>query len=207
MFERAEKHAYGAFPGDAATLLDIRPIIGGSCPKHDFTRDSVQSRLMQHLGASAATAFQAQEAARLILGFDAAIDSIFGLGWRKDLTRIKERYLIWETEQFAAAPELARDPGPVFSEAYRQGDAHLFEKIGATMRAGQQAYAAFISSPPIQTCGVKLSVGTEIYRNWTNPDLPLWLMQDKAVKQALRYATGVSSSMTAQFKNGLRGWV
>ena len=227
LFERAEESILVGDATEAAILLDFKLRVCIFCPRHDFTGDSIQARIIEHLGVGARRALRDEEAVRLRFGFERACDRSFGAGWKSDLDNLQGRYLIFQTGLLAGPPELLDHAGKTLISAYMKGDFGLFEDITKRLKncahaapgdiperssdqssvnmnensdlvdetlekfknaAHENRYESRIeSSERNSTCR---DLGSEICRHWTNPDMPFWLMQDGALKQAIRWVNG-----------------
>ena len=155
------------------------------CPLYDHGNNSVQERACACFNKRIDASFRAQESRRLDEGAKLALQSVFGDDFRNHESDLSRRFLLQQAEQFWCLPELLTGYSGILEHALLMGDRGFFQKLVGKLKG-----------PPMQLgkekddkCLPELQLKQEILRNWTNPDLPLWLMSDPAFKQAIRLIT------------------
>ena len=164
------------------------------CPEHDFERDSVQRRILDYFSTlygglkHAENDFLYQEERRLFVGFELACEWEFGTDWRTHTEELSRCRLIKQIEYFGLIPDLL-DSGQILNDALRKGDWDYIQQAVTALQKAQKISCFEKKHESHQGGFTGLDVGREVSRNWTNPDMPLWLMQDQAFGQAVEYLT------------------
>jgi len=134
-------------------------------PQYDLETDSVQRRLLEHFGAAGERHFHSQEQARLFQGFLLACKLVFRRNWNfveSDLPFLGEDTI----RALSNARESLWGPDEPIVESPPSGDS---QQEGAVP---------------------ELDPKTEIIRNWTHPDFPLWLMNNAVLTETVAIMTG-----------------
>ncbi len=100
-----------------AFFAEFRAVIAGYCPRYDFTRDSVQSRILNCSGDSEREAFKEQEEMRLRGGFERGCLYLFGKDWRDSPEELLGRRFLREVEIFNLS-ELREDGAQILKDAF-----------------------------------------------------------------------------------------
>jgi len=154
------------------------------CPLYDFERDSVQKRILSCMPNYFTVRFHEQETMRLKRGAELALQFVFGEDYHKYKKKLPNRFLLHQVEWLRSAPELLQGNASILDEALMEGDSCFFHQLAGKFER---------PAAPVRQCGDKslpeLAYKRETVRNWTNPDFPLWLMKDPALKQAIRLLT------------------
>lgn len=173
---------------EAKVLHSFRFTVGLYCPDYDFEADSIQRRIIAFFTEKYGDfdEFQVQEERRLFAGFQLACNDVFGSEWRKCPENLHQLFLLKQIKQFSNIPELLNCDGDILATALINRNVKFFRTICQYL---EQAAEAPINIPS-DSMLPELNGITEMCRNWTNPDFPLWLMQDRALQQAIEYLTG-----------------
>ena len=180
LLENVQKVPANKRTADERILAGFHVSLEKFCPRYDFSRDSVQKRLLEEFGSHGEAEFRNQEEKRLFAGFKRACLFAFGRNWKNRSTMLREFYILREIEQ-TTQPESLPGIESVLLDALKRRDREFFNRLGKVI------------DPRLSEGSKKIGgadITMELARNWTNPDCPLWLMTDTAVQQLLRYLTG-----------------
>ncbi len=179
---------------DERILASLEKPLRSLCPRFKASRDSVQKRVLQEFGFQGERGLADQEAKRLFCGFQQVCFFAFGRGWKRHPQHLRHRHFLRTVAKSSNPKSLPGIP-KALDDALQRRDGGFFKDLGkAFQRLHPQTDKASLPDLPIT-----------LIRNWTNPDCPLWLMTDHAVRQMLHYLTGgLTIERTALKKKLLR---
>lgn len=163
---------------------DFRAIVCQFCPPHDFKRDSVQRRILDFFGQTAWNQLAVQDDARARAGFRFACQHTMGSDNADDFDTAAS-FFFSRVRILGHMPILLREYQDIVMRALLRGDADFFEKLAKSLRSARDRRPENLVrlGNPLPT----LDIGIEICRNWTNPDLPLWMLGDDGLKLAVQF--------------------